>query len=174
MARDKLYEMYMAGKISALNIVKKDGVEALERDIRKRNITKIIMDIPEKEIDRIFVELGENLRSTVMTIVYTVLYDVFDFRKVRLHRFKDGFNKIFNDVFDLDYMGEHYVRLEDFAIEMNEKYNMGIDLRRVIVCQGLQDKEDKRYHMMKAECVIQELKTAGFEDAAEFLEAKLD
>lgn len=174
MARDKLYEMYMSGKISALNIVKKDGIEALERDIRKRNITKIIMDIPEKEIDRIFVELGENLRSTVMTIVYTVLYDVFDFRKVRLHRFKDGFNKIFNDVFDLDYMGEHYVRLEDFAIEMNEKYNMGIDLRRVIVCQDLQDKEDKRYHMMKAERVIQELKAAGFEDAAKFLEAKLD
>ena len=173
MARDKLYEMYMSGKISALNIVKKDGVEALERDIKKRNITKIIMDIPEKEIDRIFVELGENLRSTVMTIVYTVLHDVFDFRKVRLHRFKDGFNKVFNDIFDLDYMGEHYVNLEDFTIEMNEKYDMGIDLRRVIVCQGLQDKSDKRYHMMKVERVIQELKEHGYKEAAEFLEIKL-
>lgn len=114
MARDKLYEMYMSGKISALNIAKKDGIEALKRDIKKRNITKIIMDIPEKEIDRIFVELGENLRSTVMTIVYTVLHDVFDFRKV-----------------------------------------------------------SKRYHMMKAERVIQELKENGYKEAAEFLGIKL-
>lgn len=59
-------------------------------------------------------------------------------------------------------------------MEMNEKYKMGIDLRRVIVCQGLQDKEDKRYHMMKAERVIQELKAAGFEDAAKFLSLKID
>lgn len=174
MARDKEYEVRMQGMIYALNKTKTEGVEALERDIRKRNITKIVMNVPEKEMDRIFAELGENVRNTVFTLVFTALYDVFGFREKRLKKFRDYVNKLFNDIFDLDYMGEHYVRLEDFAIEMNEKYNMGIDLRRVIVCQGLQDKEDKRYHMMKAERVIQELKAAGFEDAAKFLEAKLD
>lgn len=174
MARDKEYEVRMQGMIYALNKAKTEGVEALERDIRKRNITKIIMNVPEKEMDRIFAELGENLRNTVFTLVFTALYDVFGFRDKRLKKFRDYVNKLFNDILDLDYMGEHYVRLEDFAIEMNEKYNMGIDLKRVIVCQGLHDKEDKRYHMMKAERVIQELKKAGFEDAANFLEAKLD
>lgn len=70
-------------------------------------------------------------------------------------------------------MGEHYVRLEDFAIEMNEKYDMGLDLRRIIVCQELSDKDNPKYRMCKVDKVIKELREAGYKDAAEFLEAKI-
>ena len=65
MSRDKEYEARMQGMIYALNKAKTEGVEALERDIRKRNITKIVMNVPEKEMYRIFAELGENVRHTV-------------------------------------------------------------------------------------------------------------
>ena len=171
--RDKEYEARMHGMIYALNKAKTEGIGALERDIKKRNITKIAMNIPEKEIDRVFAELGDNVRATVFTLVFMVLHDVFEFRKVRLHRFRDHFNKLFDDIFDLDYMGEHYVRLEDFAIEMNEKYDMGIDLKRVIVCQELSDSENPRYRVPRIERVIEELRNNGFEDAAVFLEKKL-
>lgn len=173
MARDKEYEARMQGMIYALNKAKTEGVEALERDIRKRNITKIVMNVPEKEMDRIFAELGENVRHTVSTLVFMTLYDEFGFGKVRLHRFKEHLNKLFNDIFDLDYMGEHYIRLEDFAIEMNEKYDMGLDLRRIIVCQELSDKDNPKYRMCKVDRVIKELREAGYKDAAGFLESKI-
>lgn len=174
MARDKEYEARMQGMIYALNKAKTEGVEALERDIRKRNITKIVTNVPEKEMDRVFAELGENVRHTLSILVFMTLYDEFSFRKVRLHRFKEHLNKLFNDIFDLDYMGEHYVRLEDFAIEMNEKYDMGLDLRRIIACQELSDKENPKYRMCKVDKVIEKLKEADYKDVAEFLEEKIE
>lgn len=88
MARDKEYEARMQSMIYALNKAKTEGVEALEKDIRKRNITKIVTNVPEKEMDRVFAELGENVRHTLSTLVFMTLYDEFGFRKVRLHRFK--------------------------------------------------------------------------------------
>ena len=40
MAKDKDYDLRMQGMIYALNLAKKDGIEALERDIRTRNVLK--------------------------------------------------------------------------------------------------------------------------------------
>jgi HD superfamily phosphohydrolase YqeK len=71
-------------------------------------------------------------------------------------------------------MGEHYVRLEDYAIEIKQKFGFDYDIEKIASATAIYDDRDKRYHMMKAEKVIEELKAAGFEDAAKFLEAKLD
>lgn len=55
---------------------------------------------------------------------------------------------------------------------MNEKYDMGLDLRRIIVCQELSDKDNPKYRMCKVDRVIKELKEAGYKEAAGFFGSK--
>ena len=62
MARDKFYEARICGYIAAFQKAKEEGLEALERDIKKRNILKVDLNIKEKDIDTLFEELSRNLR----------------------------------------------------------------------------------------------------------------
>lgn len=107
------------------------------------------------------------------TVCYT-LNNSFGFGAKRIKDFKRAFDSHVQYTLDLDYMGEHYVKLEDYAIEIKEKFGFDIDIDKVAAATAIFDEKDIRYHMMKAEIVIKELKAAGFEDAAKFLEAKLD
>ena len=70
-------------------------------------------------------------------------------------------------------MGCHYVKMEDFAIELNEKFDAGIDVMKVAAAQDSFDEKSDKFHMLKAEAVIQELKENGYKEAAEFLSLKL-
>ena len=45
--RDKDYENRMAGYIAAYNKAKTEGVDALERDLRMRNMLKVDIATPE-------------------------------------------------------------------------------------------------------------------------------
>lgn len=173
MARDKLYEARMQGMLYAYNKAKEEGIEALSRDIKKRNITKMTLTASERDMDYCFNQLSKNLYNNSLTAVAYTLHDSFGFGKKRLHEFKKAFDKTVEATYDLDYIGEHYVRLEDYAIEMNEKYDLGINAANVAVCQDLHDKDDPRYRMCKVERVIEELRAAGFKDAAEFIDKKL-
>ena len=174
MARDKLYEARIGGYIAAFQKAKKEGLEALERDIKKRNIIKADLNITEKSMDEMFGELSRNLYHNTMTAVAWTLHDVCGFGKKRIQDFKKAFDKTVQDTMDLDYMGEHYVKLEDFAIELNEKYNLGIDITRIAVCTASYDEKEPKYRMCKVDAVIRELKENNFIDAASFLEKKLD
>ena len=51
----KEFEYRMQGMIYALNIAKKEGIEALESDIRKRGLLRAPMKFTQKDIDS-FVE----------------------------------------------------------------------------------------------------------------------
>ena len=121
MARDKFYEARIIGYIAAFQKAKKEGIEALERDIKKRNIVRADLNIPERSMDELFGELSKNLYHNTMTAVAWTLHDVYGFGKKRILDFKKAFDKTVKDTLDLDYMGEHYVKLEDFAVELNER-----------------------------------------------------
>lgn len=45
--------------------------------------------------------------------------------------FKRDFDEKVHGVGDLDGMGHHYARFEDYAIEANELYDLGIDIEKV-------------------------------------------
>ena len=47
----KEFEYRMQGMIYALNIAKKDGVDGLEADIRKRGFTRAPLKFSQKDID---------------------------------------------------------------------------------------------------------------------------
>ena len=61
MAKDKDYDLRMQGMIYALNLAKKDGIEALERDIRTRNVLKAPMKFTESQMREFWNALSTNL-----------------------------------------------------------------------------------------------------------------
>ena len=94
--------------------------------------------------------------------------------KKRLERLRDDFQRNTEAIQDLDYMGQHYVRLQDYAIELNRKYDLGIDVERIASCEENYDKTDDRTRMCRIDRVLEVLKNEGYEAAAGFLESKLD
>ena len=118
--------------------------------------------------------ISQNLYNNALTAVAYTLHCDYGFGPKRIKEFKKAFDKNVQATLDLDYLGSHYVKLEDFAVEMNEKFNMGIDINRVATCQENYDKGDKGYKMCNIEKVLRELKENGFKDAAMFLEKRID
>lgn len=173
MARDREFEARMQGMIYAYNLVKDGGVEALTKDMKRRNFLKAPMKFTASQIEEFYRELSTNLYNNMLTTVCYTLNNSFGFGAKRIKDFKRAFDSHVQYTLDLDYMGEHYVKLEDYAVELNEKFNMGIDVNRVAFCQDTHDEKEEKFRMCKVDRVIHELKENGFVDAAVFLENKL-
>lgn len=110
--------------------------------------------------------------NMLSAMCYT-LHDSFGFGKKRLEKVRDAFTKNTEAIQDLDYMGQHYVRLQDYAIELNEKYDLGIDVELIASCEASYDEKDTRTRMCQIDRVLQVLKDEGFQKAAGFLEEKI-
>ena len=173
MKRDKEWENRMQGMIYAYNLVKKGGMEALEQDIRRRNFLRAPMKFTAGQIDEFYREISGYMYNNMLTAVCYTLNDNFGFGPKRIRDFKAAFDKNVGCTLDLDYMGEHYVKLEDYAKELNEKFNMGIDVSRVAASQNLYDEQDDKLMRCNVNVVIRELMDNGFFDAAEFLKKKI-
>lgn len=173
MARDRLYEARICGYLAAFQKAKEEGLEALERDIKKRNILKADLNLKEKDMDAFFNEISRNLYNNTLTSVAWTLHTVFGFGKKRIIDFKKAFDKTVQYTLDLDYLGGHFVKLEDFAVELNEMYDLGIDVARVAYCQDSHDEKDKNFRMCKIDLVLETLYEGGFKDAAVFIENKI-
>lgn len=176
MSKDKFYEARMQGMIYASNLVKEKGIEALESDIKMRGIYKVPLNMSEKQFNEFVQIIGEGSKNAVFAIVYVVLCEDFGFGEKRLNKFADGFLKRFQDVFALDYMGEHYVTLTDYAVMMKEKYgSLQIDIDRIQMEQDGHDKGNPnvRDHTW-IDGIIRVLNMNGYEDAAKFLIKKRD
>ena len=173
MARDKEFEERMRTMIYCCNLVKEQGLEALEKDIKRRGFTRLPLNIKSSKIDEMLLHIKENLKNNLVCSFLWVMHFDYGFGKKRLTELMENINKAIDFVFDLDYMGEHYVRLEDYAIEIKQKFGFDIDIDKVASATAIFDERDVRYHMMKAERVIEELKEHGFNEAAAFLEEKI-
>ena len=171
--RDKDYENRMAGYILAYNMVKEKGIDALEKDIKLRNILHVDVKVNGKTLREDYNLIARKTVMNIMSSALWALHDTFGFGRKRLMRYKEAFENVVKDVCDLDYLGERYVRLEDFAVELNERYNLGIDVECVAACQDVYDKRDPEYRSCKIDRVLQELRNGGYKEAAEFIEQKL-
>lgn len=174
MARDKEWEARMQGMIYAYNIVKDGGKEALEADLRRRNFLKAPMKFTSKQLQEFYHEVTSNLYNNMMTGVLYTLHDKYRFGQKRLEDFKRAFDYNVKCTLDLDYMGEHYVKMEDYAIELNSKFGMGIDIARVAASQDSYDEKDEKYHTCEADRVVKELREHGYPEAAEFIRRKIE
>ncbi len=171
--RDKSFEWRMEGMIYAYNIARKEGVDALEREIRKRGILKAPMRFTQKQIDEFWRELSLNVYNNMLASFAYALHVGFGFGKERLQRLKKIFDEKVKNTIDLDWMGDHYVKLEDYALEMNEKYDLGLDIIRIAACQDVHDERENKVERFDRDHVIKELRDAGFVDASEFLKKKI-
>ena len=72
------------GLYLALKIVREGGLEALEKEIRFRNITGIKTSFAMKEIEGATQEIKNNTIDTVTCLAVHTLHDEFGFRKKHL------------------------------------------------------------------------------------------
>ena len=168
--RDKDFELRMSGMLYAYKIAKEQGMEALEKDIRTRNILKMPLGYSMEDMDKFLEYLKTNFYNSIMSVACIALEETFGFKKVRLKRFKEAFAKATTDVMDLDYIGENYVTLEDYAVYLNEKYDLDIDVEVVEICQENANSKHPEYHMVKVERLVEMMKQDGYKEAAEYLE----
>ena len=92
MAKDsKNMEFFRQGMLRAYQLAKEDGIDALEKELRFRNITKINAPLLAKELDAGIGEIKRLTIETVLTMAMGTLYSEFGFGKKRLERFRDTF-----------------------------------------------------------------------------------
>lgn len=92
MAKDKNMEFFRNGMLRAYQLAKDDGIEALEKELRFRNITGINGPMLAKEIDAGLDEIKRLTFETILTMAVGVLYSEFGFGKTRLERFRKAFD----------------------------------------------------------------------------------
>lgn len=173
MARDKTFEWRMQGMIYAYDIAEKDGVEELHKEIRRRGITKVQFTVPTSQLKETWDMVCQNMYANMMTCMFYALRTTFGFGGVRLKRLKTSFDQLALDAMDLDWMGEHYVKLEDYAAELCEKCKIPIDVIRVAASQDLLDERKEYTQRAKVDTILEILNENGFSEAAVFLAKKM-
>lgn len=173
MARDKGFEQRMQGMVYACQLAQQQGVEALVAEVKKRGVTKVDVTASDKQLNDMWGALSDNIGQNMLTTVAWVLHDTFGFGQKRLQQFMTEFDKATSDLMNLDYMGEHYVTLEDYAVELNQKYDLGLDVIKTAVETEMFDENNPKYRNTdKVTGIINALRLAGYEDAAAYLESK--
>lgn len=172
--QDKEFYWRMQGLLYALKIVKDGGVEALEKEIRMRNVLPAPMGCDGKQVKELYSIMSRNVYINMLTAMMWTVHNSFGFGKKRLEQLREDYNRNVEIITDLDYMGQHYIRLQDYAVELNQKYDLGLDIERIAACETQYDETDERTRMCQIDRVLEMLRSEGFEAAAEFLEKKLD
>lgn len=82
----------MDGMAYALRIAKREGIEGLEEELKRRGITRVNLPASHKEIDRELDKVKMQVLDTVLAMSCLVLRNEFCFGEKRLNRFKERFN----------------------------------------------------------------------------------
>ena len=115
---------YMTGRedglLMALDVVKKGGIEALEKEVRFRNVTGIRTALAKKDLDKATVKIKERLLDTVTVLSVATLHDEYGFGAKRCERFIERFNLKAECLVDDMASWDDYIRTirEELGIEM--------------------------------------------------------
>ena len=173
MKRDKEFEARMQGMRYAYEYAKEKGIDELEKEMIRRNYTRIPLSVPEKDMRKFVKHVSNNVYDMMLTAFLYSLHDEFGFGAARIKRVKESFDKLVQATADLDYMSAHYVTMGDYARELNELYNVDIDVDRVDHLQEIADEDHVDYRMCRIDRVLEVMRADGFTDAADYLESKL-
>lgn len=159
--------------VYACRLAQEQGIDALVKTVKQRGVTKVDITASDKQLNDMWGALSDNIGQNMLTTVAWVLHDAFGFGQKRLQQFMTEFDKATANLMSLDYMGEHYVTLEDYAVELNQKYDLGLDVIKATLATDMADKQDARVgNTDKVTGIINALRLAGHEDAAAYLESK--
>jgi hypothetical protein len=168
----KEFQWRMDGILFAHKIVSEGGLEALEKEIRMRNYLKLDLWAKKSDVENLEFELSTNLYNSFLSTMLFTLHDTFGFAKVRLCRLKEAFDRNVGNIFNIDWLGNNYVRFEDYAKYINEEFGFNFDVTRIAVLHDVQAEKQKDYHRLDRDATIKELREKGFKDAAQWLESK--
>ena len=170
---NKEYQWRMEGMLYAHKIVKEGGLEALDKEIKMRNFLKVDIWAKKEDVENLEFELSTNLYNSFLSTMMFTLHDTFGFAKVRLERLKEAFDRNVSNIFNLDWLGNNYVRFEDYAKYLNEEFGFNFDVTRVAVLHDLQFDNFPGHKRLDRDTTIKELREKGFTDAADWLEKKI-
>jgi hypothetical protein len=164
---DKEFYWRMEGMVYAHKIAKEQGIEALEGEIKARNILKASIEVNRERLEELYTIISTRIYNNMLTMAYAALHDTFGFRKDRLKRFKKAFDEKTMLVADLTRFGNHYATFTDYAVEANEKYDLGINIDLVSSVQDCNDETiGKRARIDAIEKLLEQ---NGFTEASQFL-----
>jgi hypothetical protein len=114
------------GMALALKVVKDGGIEALENEIRYRNVTGISLNLTEKEIQAASYKAHVRATEVAIAISLVTLMDEFCFSRSQMHKFKAAFDanvyKAANSDRSMDILHEYINKIrEDVGIEITIK-----------------------------------------------------
>ena len=116
------------GLLTAYKIIKeaqedgKDPVAVLKAELEFRRITKIMIPVTKKELDKAGERYKENAVNSCGALAMLTLWDEFHFGKKRNERFLDAYTR------NTDAFFEGYLTWEDVIETLAKKCDMKIDL----------------------------------------------
>ena len=116
------------GLLTAYKIIKeaqedgKDPVAVLKAELDFRRITKIMIPVTKKELDKAGERYKENAVNSCGALAMLTLWDEFHFGKKRNERFLDAYTR------NTDAFFEGYLTWEDVIETLDKKCDMKIDL----------------------------------------------
>lgn len=163
----KAHEQRMSGAVWARDYIKREGMEAFEKQLKYRNAAFIPLEADDALVNKEFDLVVNRIYNSTTTGVCVVLNKKFKFGGERLKRFRNEFNEMCKDLYTVDGYGERYYSLKDYAQELNEKYGMDIDMDKVEAVDVLTENSLNRKADMHT--IEQLLMDHGYGEAAAFL-----
>lgn len=106
-----------------LRIVREGGLEALENEIRFRNISGIHTSLAAKDPDKASEKIKEMTLDTFTIIGIAALHDAFGFGEKRCQRWMD---KVMEGA---DYLVDGLATWEDYINSIKERLNLDLQIR---------------------------------------------
>jgi hypothetical protein len=106
-----------------LRIVREGGLEALEKEIRFRNISGIHTSLAAKDLDKASEKIKEMTLDTFTIIGIAALHDAFGFGEKRCQRWMD---KVMEGA---DYLVDGLATWEDYINSIKERLNLDLQIR---------------------------------------------
>ena len=166
---DKEYKARMDGMIYAYKVAEEKGVEALKKEIMNRGFFKLDISMPMDYAEKVHEFIGTNVYNSVISTVLWVLKKHKGYGTKRLKEFKELYDQEAYNLMDLNWHGEHYVTLENRALELNRDHGFNFDLARVAVLQREDDGNNPQYKKLDLDGTCQDLEHGGYPEAAEYL-----
>lgn len=118
---------YMTGRnegmLYAYQYAKEHGLDALENEVRLRNLTNIPTQVSRKAIDECVMKIKNNTCDTFAILMASVLHDEFGFGEKRVQRALDRF------MLKSECVVDDYVTWQDMIDNIKEELNIQLSIR---------------------------------------------
>jgi hypothetical protein len=160
------------GMARALATAKQYGIDALERDVKMRNILGIDARIPTAQVNEVCTNISINCYTSIMVTMLYTLHKNFGFGKDRLHKLKKQFDENANDLLDVDRWGEHYATFKEYEALLHTKYGFDFSEKTIAHLDLNNNGLNPEYKRCELSTICDLLDASGYKDAAAFLREK--